>query len=1011
MSPAPSALPEPRGPQELLSPTTHDLERRVQERTAELAQANEALRNELVERQRVEVMQARLAAILETTADLVALADGSGQVLYLNRAGRHLVGLGEHEDVSQSTLRDYLPPWASDLLARDGVPTALREGVWSGETAVLSRTGREIPVAQTILARKDAHGNVEFFATVARDLTETRRAEEERQDLLKEYRMMFDSVPALIWYKDRANRILRANRPAAESMGMAVADLEGQSTYDLYPDEAANYHRNDLEVIDSARPKLGIVEQVVTGSGEKLWVQTDKVPYRDERGEIIGVIVFSVDVTERERAQEEVRKLNAELEQRVSERTAQLAAANSRLQAEITERKRAEAELAERARQLDETNKKLVEAERLKSEFFANVSHELRTPLTLILAPLESLLAGEHGSLTDHPRLILETLHNNSVRLLQMVTGLLDFAKLEARRFEVKRLPVEVVALTRAIVTDFAPMMDQLGLEYGLVLEPSPAWLELDRHLYERILFNLLSNALKFTPKGGRITVRLQIADPGLHLSVADTGIGIAEAALPNLFQKFQQLEGAVSRRFEGTGLGLALVKEFTDLLEGTVQVASKLGQGSTFTVVLPALRAAAPAEQLEQSRPRPNLLQKYGPIVHAPAVRDARENQPEAKLLIAEDNLELATYVVSLLRDLCQTRIARDGEEALDMVREWLPDVVLSDVMMPRRDGLSLCRELKGNPQTSAIPVVLLTALTHREALLKGWEAGADEYLFKPFHPRELVTRIRAILSAVQERRRADEALRATSAELARSNAELEQFAYIASHDLQEPLRKVQAFGDVLAEVCGPTLGEEGRDYLRRMQNAAQRMQQLINDLLTFSRVTSQARPFVEVDLTRTAHEVVSDLEGRLRDTRGRVEIGDLPPLAADPVQMRQLLQNLIGNALKFHRPNRPPTVKVQGRLLADGGGPAEPGPLWELTVQDDGIGFEEKYLPRIFAPFQRLHGRGEYEGTGIGLAICRKIVERHGGTITARSAPGQGATFIVRLPLRQGDQGHEQS
>jgi PAS domain S-box-containing protein len=246
--------------------------------------------------------------------------------------------------------------------------------------------------------------------------------------------------------------------------------------------------------------------------------------------------------------------------------------------------------------------------------------------------------------------------------------------------------------------------------------------------------------------------------------------------------------------------------------------------------------------------------------------------------------------------------------------------------------------------------------------------------------------------------------ALRRQARELARSNAELEQFAYVASHDLQEPLRKVQAFGDMLVSACGAALSEEGQDYLRRMQNAARRMQLLINDLLIFSRVTSQAKPYVEVDLARTAREVLSDLEARLRDTQGRVEVGELPRLDADPLQMQQLLQNLIGNALKFHRPNEPPLVQVQGRVLRGGAaGGAPPDEVCEITVRDNGIGFDEKYRDRIFAPFQRLHGRGEYEGTGMGLAICRKIVERHGGTIAAGSAPGQGATFVVLLPRRQ--------
>ncbi len=256
-----------------------------------------------------------------------------------------------------------------------------------------------------------------------------------------------------------------------------------------------------------------------------------------------------------------------------------------------------------------------------------------------------------------------------------------------------------------------------------------------------------------------------------------------------------------------------------------------------------------------------------------------------------------------------------------------------------------------------------------------------------------------------IEVRERTELALTRTARELGHSNTELERFAYIASHDLQEPLRKIQSFGDLLAVSAGPALNDTGRLYLERMKDASGRMRQLIDDLLNLARVTSKAKPFVEVDLARIAREVLSDLEGRIKLTAGHVDMGELPTLECDPTQMRQLLQNLIGNALKFHRPGVPPIVRVRSRLLAvdDASENCSLGePTCEIEVRDNGIGFDEKDLDRIFTPFQRLHDRSEYEGTGMGLAICRKIVERHGGTITARSTPGQECTFIVRLPLK---------
>ncbi len=254
-------------------------------------------------------------------------------------------------------------------------------------------------------------------------------------------------------------------------------------------------------------------------------------------------------------------------------------------------------------------------------------------------------------------------------------------------------------------------------------------------------------------------------------------------------------------------------------------------------------------------------------------------------------------------------------------------------------------------------------------------------------------------IFKDITERKRAEETLSHKAAELARSNAELEQFAFAASHDLQEPLRKIQAFADRLRVKTAKSRSSDIHDYLERMQNAAARMQTLINDLLAFSRVIRGSQPFTAVELKTIIQEVLSDLELRIEKSGARLEVGELPAIDADPMQMRQLMLNLIGNALKFQPEGGTPLVKIHSHMITAASGEQ----LCEISVQDNGIGFEEQYLEKIFAVFQRLHGRSEYEGTGVGLAICRRITDRHGGTITAKSILGEGATFIVTLPLRQ--------
>ncbi|MBW2258948.1 MAG: hypothetical protein JRF18_00655 [Deltaproteobacteria bacterium] len=290
---------------------------------------------------------------------------------------------------------------------------------------------------------------------------------------------------------------------------------------------------------------------------------------------------------------------------------------------------------------------------------------------------------------------------------------------------------------------------------------------------------------------------------------------------------------------------------------------------------------------------------------------------------------------------------------------------------------------------------VHILRDVTDQKLVQKALQTAHDE-LERRVEKRtaKLASTSERLMLELMERKRAEERVKETMAELERSNAELQRFAYVASHDLQEPLRKIQAFGDRLRGKYADMLDDRGRDYLWRMGSAAARMQTLISDLLTLSRVTTQAQPFVPVNLGKVVKDVLSDLEDHIKRTGGHVKVSDMPTIDADPTQMRQLFQNLIDNGLKFHLPEEKPVVSIRTQQLDE---------ICQIIVEDNGIGFDEKHIERIFTVFQRLHGRGEYDGTGVGLPICRKIAERHGGTITATSTPNQGATFVVTLPVRR--------
>jgi len=396
---------------------------------------------------------------------------------------------------------------------------------------------------------------------------------------------------------------------------------------------------------------------------------------------------------------------------------------------------------------------------------------------------------------------------------------------------------------------------------------------------------------------------------------------------------------------------------------------------------------------------------------------------------------LTLATLLI--LRDIAVRRRAEEALAEEHNLLRGVMDAMPEQVFVTDRDGcfiidnishrkfigVKLTREVEGRTPADFFPGPVADEMAKDNRLIM--ESGEPV-----LHQEDLVVRgdgqvvwmattkvplhdvegrcigLVGVSSDISVRKEAEERLRLAAEQLRRSNLELQEFASVASHDLQEPLRKIQAFGDRLRVKCAAALGENGHDYLERMQDAARRMQILLHDLLTLSRVTSKAQPFERVNLRKIVEDVVSDLEVRIEQTGGLVEIGRLPVIDADAGQMRQLLQNLISNALKFQARGTKPEVIISGKVLDNaeslpGSMPGEE--ICQLVVRDNGIGFDERYLDRIFQVFQRLHSRSDYEGTGIGLAVCRKIAERHGGTISAKSAEGEGATFIVTLPVKQ--------
>lgn len=776
----------------------------------------------------------------------------------------------------------------------------------------------------------------------------------------------------------------------------------------------------------------------------------------------------------------------------------------------------------------------LAEIDRSKTVFFSNISHEFRTPLTLMLGPLEGMLDRARPSALV-TREELQTVHRNGMRLLKLVNTLLDFSRIEAGRIQAIYEPTDIASLTGEIASAFESAMATAGLEFVIDCRTCNEPAYVDRDMWEKVVLNLVSNAFKFT-LSGKIAVRLRETDDRFELKVEDTGIGIPEHELPRIFDRFHRVEGALGRTYEGSGIGLAFVQELVKLHGGSIRVDSVAGEGSTFTVSIAKGRGHLPEEHLGSGR----ILSSAGAVRSAyidEALRWLPESKPAedaqwlfasdsvaaphfesatGRILLADDNADMRSYVRRLLGDSCQVETVSNGVEALGAIRQNRPDLVLTDVMMPGLDGFGLLRELRANEATRTIPVILLSARAGEDARIEGLEAGADDYMVKPFTARELLARVSAHLTLsrlrqqsadreralraeadaerervttilesindafiavdpdwrlmylnaeaernagatlqeligkdfweafpavtgthleteyrramnervsirmehfyvpmqrwfeirmypskdgglsvfyqdITERRRAEEAVRKTNEALRAANADLEQFAYSASHDLREPLRTVRTYCQLLSRNYAGKLGADADEMIGFCVDGTTRMDSLLSDLFAYIRASSAFdEPTVVINLEFGLQGALMNLRSAIEESGAKITFDPLPALPIAAIHVQQVFQNLIGNALKY-RGDAPPVVHI-GALHDEGG--------WTFSVRDNGIGIEPEYRAQVFGLFKRLHAASEYSGSGIGLAICKKLVERYGGRIWVESEPGHGSTFFFFIP-----------
>ncbi len=794
----------------------------------------------------------------------------------------------------------------------------------------------------------------------------------------------------------------------------------------------------------------------------------------------------------------------------------------------------------------------LAEIDRSKTIFFSNISHEFRTPLTLLIAPIEDVL-NDPGITSDH-KVRMEVAYRNALRMQKLVNTLLEFSRIEAGRMEGQFTAVDICAFTQDLASIFRSAIEKAGMQLIIDCEEVTDEVYVDPDMWEQIILNVISNAFKYSKEG---VIRVRVAQSGdqVHVAVSDTGVGIPEDQLDKIFNRFHRVENTEGRSLEGTGIGLAMVKELVKLHRGTINVVSQPGKGSTFTISLPVGKDHLPADKIFDAGAPSAASKRSAAFVEEawkwlPSGRESENGrgkaaatnvngQPKSKVLLADDNADMRDYVQRLLSDHFEVITAADGAEALEKALEHKPDLLLSDIMMPKMDGFELLKELRRHPEVKGIPVIFLSARAGEEAKVEGLDAGADDYLVKPFSAKELIVRVTNHIRINQVRRETEQQFRNAlmnapgifmildgremvidyvnepvlqswgrtmedilgkplvealpeirdqsfpkllekvfttgqphygreekaviikdgvphdvyydyaympiiehnntisgvtvmasditekvvarkkieqseqqykelteklevivderTEALQRSNEDLQQFAHVASHDLKEPVRKFRIFIDRLAEEYGSVLPGKAKNYIDRMWHASERMSSMIEGVLKYSSLNESEQTIALVDLNEIISSIESDLDIMIQQKKAVIKKDTLPKVEGASVLIYQLFYNLINNSLKFSE--ELPVIHISSSIVKAG-----EKSFARIVVRDNGIGFEQQDGDKIFNAFTRLNSKDKYEGTGLGLSLCKKIVERHHGSISASSEVNKGTTFTILLPLKQG-------
>lgn len=705
-------------------------------------------------RKQAAIEQQRLTDILNASPDLIANANLQGDYFYLNKGGRKLLGIGEDEDITSQPISRMRPQWAIELIHNKGIPTALSNGVWSGETAFITRAGVEIPVSQVVVVHRNAEGVPTHLSTVARNVSDFKQIEYDLTNAAVYDQTHSEVLRLFNANYDRANILANMLDILAKYHAFPVSAIYGYDEWSgFYRLESA--HAAPVDILNEFKLGHGVIGEAIQNNQTLILDELDELPsltietglhsfkpkdiiicpvsYQEKR---LAVLVLAASQPITERDQTFIERLSA-----------QLGVALHNIQ-QYGDLKLLAEQLRLRSEEIELKNEQLLEADRMKSEFLATMSHELRTPLNAIIGFSEILRDGMVGELAEKQKVYVNDIFESGQHLLSLINDVLDLSKIEAGRMALEAEIVDVSGLLQnclSIIKEKA-VAQRVQLQTQVSEALGAAWL--DARKVKQIVYNLLSNAVKFTPEGGQLTLQAQLVDrdsilastrnmAGSHTSgisndnlfieiaITDTGIGIEPQDILRLFQPFVQVESTLSRRFEGTGLGLALVRKLAELHGGAVAVASQPGKGSTFTVWLP-YKASVPDTAV-------------GQMAKADGMQPLRTSEPPHVLVLEDDDRAADLIRLQLEADHCRVTRAATAEIALAILADQPPpDLITLDILLPGMDGWEFLAKLKADQRLAHVPVVILSIVADSN---RGLSLGAAQVLQKPVSAEDLQT------------------------------------------------------------------------------------------------------------------------------------------------------------------------------------------------------------------------------------------------------------------------------